>query len=58
MGAEAYRDKMDCLRSGLEGTVAPAEVDAGFEGLPDELDGGPPKKSRPNNESAALAGLG
>lgn len=48
---------MDCLRSGLEGTAAPTEVDD-EPGLPDELEGGPPKKSSPNSESAALPCLG
>ena len=42
---------MDCLRSGLEG---PDGVDAELAGLPDVVDGGPPKKSRPSNESAAF----
>lgn len=49
---------MDCLRSGLEGTADPDGVEAELDGLPDVADGGPPKKSRPSKESAALACLG
>ena len=55
-GAEAYNDKMDCLRSGLEGPVEPAGVDDTLGGLIPAVDG-PPKKSSPNSESAALEGL-
>ena len=58
MGAEAYNESIDCLRSGLEGTVGPDGVEAELDGLPDVVDGGPPKKSRPSKESAALACLG
>ena len=58
MGVEAYKERIDCLRSGLEGTAEPDGVDAELDGLPDIADGGPPKKSRPSNESAALACLG
>lgn len=51
-GAAAYKDKIDCFRSGLE--------DAGFEaaldGLPAFVDGGPPKKSNPSKDSPCLAG--
>ena len=49
---------MDCLRSGLEGTAEPDGVEAELDGLPEVADGGPPKKSRPSKESAALACLG
>jgi len=58
LGAEAYRERMDCFRSGLDCAVDPVGVDAELDGLPIEEDGGPPKKSRPNNESAALVCLG
>ena len=58
MGAEAYNERIDCLRSGLEGIAEPVGVEAELEGLPDVADGGPPKKSRPSNESAAFACLG
>ena len=58
MGAEAYKESIDCLRSGLDGTAEPDGVEAELEGLPDVADDGPPKKSRPSNESAALACLG
>ena len=47
---------MDCLRSGLEGPVEPAGVDDTLDGLTPEVDG-PPKKSSPSSESAALDGL-
>lgn len=49
---------MDCLRSGLEGTAGPEGVEAELDGLPDVADSGPPKKSRPSKESAALVCLG
>ena len=49
---------MDCLRSGLEGIAELDGVEAELDGLPDVADGGPPKKSRPSKESAALACLG
>ena len=55
-GAEAYNDKMDCLRSGLEEPVEPAGVDDTLGGLIPALDG-PPKKSSPSSESAALEGF-
>lgn len=45
------------MRSGLEGTPEPTGVDVELEGLPDGPEGGPPKKSRPNNESDAFEGL-
>ena len=57
MGTEAYNERIDCLRSGLEGTAVPDGVEAELDGLPDVADGGPPKKSRPSNESAAFACL-
>ena len=49
---------MDCFRSGLEGPVLPDGVEEELEGLPEVVDGGPPKKSRPSRESAAFVGLG
>ena len=58
MGADAYNERIDCLRSGLEGSDGPAGVEAELDGLPGVAIGGPPKKSRPSNESAALACLG
>ena len=58
MGAAAYKERIDCLRSGRDGTTGPDGVEAELDGLPDVADGGPPKKSRPSNESAALACLG
>jgi hypothetical protein len=53
-GAVAYRDKIDCLRSGLDIPVDPPVVGAA---LPERLAGVDwllPKKSNPNNESAGL----
>ena len=58
MGAEAYKERIDCLRSGLDGIAEPDGVEAELDGLADAADGGPPKKSRPSSESAALACLG
>lgn len=58
MGAEAYNERMDCLRSGLEGTAELDGVEAELDGLPEVADGGPPKKSRPSKESAAFTCLG
>lgn len=56
LGVEAYSDKMDCLRSGLDGA---AEAPAGpvLEGRAGgaEL---PPRKSRPNSESPAFVCFG
>lgn len=57
-GAEAYNERIDCLRSGLDGAVDPEGVDAELDGLPDAEAGGPPKKSRPSRESAALVCFG
>ena len=57
-GAEAYSDRIDCLRSGREGPVDVAGVDVELDGLPEGADGGPPKKSSPNNESAGFDCLG
>ena len=58
MGAAAYKERIDCLRSGLDGTAGPDGVEAELDGLPEVADGEPPKKSRPSNESAALTCLG
>jgi hypothetical protein len=56
LGAEAYSDRIDCLRSGLDGA---AEAPAGpvLEGRAGgaEL---PPKKSRPKSESPAFVCFG
>jgi hypothetical protein len=48
---EAYSDKIDCLRSGLEGAAAAAPVLDGRDGAADDE---PPRKSNPSNESPAL----
>lgn len=49
---------MDCFKSGLEGTAEPVGVDEELDDLADRPEGGPPKKSRPSNESAAFVCLG
>ena len=54
-GFEAYSDKMDCLRSGLDGAAAAGPVLDGRGGAADDP---PPKKSSPSNESPALCCLG
>lgn len=59
-GAEAYKERIDCFRSGLEGTALLPGVEA-LEGLAYEAEGGAPKKSSPRSESpcfCCLAGLG
>ena len=58
LGPEAYNDKIDCLRSGREGTADPVGVDAELDGLPVDEAGGAPKNSRPSNESAAFVCFG
>ena len=57
-GAEAYKESIDCFKSGLEGSVEPAGVDAVLEDLAEVAAGGPPKKSRPSSESEAFVGFG
>jgi hypothetical protein len=51
-GFEAYRDNIDCLRSGLDGAALAAgpvlDGRAGCDAGP------PPRKSKPNSESPAL----
>jgi len=54
-GFEAYSDKMDCLRSGLDGAAAVGPVLDGRVGAADDP---PPRKSSPSNESPALCCLG
>lgn len=52
-GADAYSDKIDCLRSGLEGVDETKGLDAALDGRPFEgweL----PKKSNPSKESPGL----
>ena len=58
LGAEAYSERIDCLRSGREGIAEPAGVDAELDGLPVGAADGPPKKSSPSRESEAFVGLG
>jgi len=55
VGFAAYSDKMDCLRSGLEGAAAAGPVLDGRGGAAEDP---PPRKSRPNNESPALCCFG
>ena len=57
-GAEAYKERIDCFKSGLEGIVEPEGVDTELAGLAEAAAGGPPKKSRPSKESEALVVFG
>lgn len=53
-GFDAYRDRMDCLRSGRDGAAAAGPVLEGRAGCAGVL----PRKSKPNNESPAFACFG
>lgn len=53
-GFDAYRDKIDCFKSGREGPL-PATVGL-LEGLAGGADVGPDRKSSPSNESAGCFG--
>ena len=57
-GLAAYRERIDCLRSGLEGPAGIFGVEDELDGLAGGIDCGPPKKSRPSNESAAFCCFG
>ncbi len=57
-GAEAYSERIDCLRSGRDGPLDVPGVDVALDGLPEGAEAGPPKKSSPNNESAGCDCLG
>ena len=57
-GAEAYKERIDCFKSGLDGTFEFAGLDDELDGRFTEAAGGPPKKSSPNSESDALTGFG
>lgn len=48
---DAYSDRIDCFKSGLEGAEAAGPVLDGRAGC---AEGPPPKKSSPSNESPAL----
>lgn len=50
-GAEEYNERIDCLRSGLEGAVVPPGVDVALDGLAADVEDGTPKKSNPRRES-------
>lgn len=56
-GAVAYKDKIDCFKSGRDGMFTPEGVDAALAGLPLGGAEGPPKKSSPRRESEAFVGL-
>ena len=58
MAGIEYKDRIELLRSFLDGPAVPAGVDAVLEGLADAAGVGPPKKSRPSKESAALVSPG
>ncbi len=49
---------MDCFRSGREGSVVPAGVDAELDGRPAVVGCGLPKKSIPSRDSEAFACFG
>lgn len=49
---------MDCLRSGREEAAEAPGVDVALGGLSDVAEGGPPKKSKPSNESPGFCCLG
>jgi len=53
LGAEAYKDRMDCLRSDRPGTPG-VPTDAALDGRAGGADCVPPKKSRPSNDSPGL----
>lgn len=55
-GFEAYSERMDCLRSGLEGAAEAAGPV--LDGLAGCDAGPPPKKSSPSSESPAFVCLG
>jgi hypothetical protein len=50
-GFEAYSDRIDCLRSGLDAAAAAGPV---LDGRAGGAEDDPPRKSNPNNESPAL----
>ncbi len=53
-GADAYSDRMDCLRSDFDGPLAvPPTAPRSFDGRAGAA-GGAPKKSRPRRDSAGL----
>lgn len=55
-GAEAYSDRIDCLRSGRDWlTDPPMALPEALEGLSVGPVRGAPKKSRPSNESPCFA---
>lgn len=56
-GAEEYNERIDCLRSGLEGAVVPPGVDVALDGLAEDVEDGTPKKSNPRRESPCFCGF-
>lgn len=57
-GADAYKERMDCLRSGRDVAAEVEREDEMPEGAPEEAGGAPPKKSSPSSESAGLGCAG
>lgn len=53
-GAVAYRDRIDCFKSGLEAPACEPGVGAALPGRLAGVDWVLPKKSNPNNESAGF----
>ena len=50
-GADEYRERIDCLRSGRDGAVEPTGLDEALEGRTGPEGGALPKKSSPSSES-------
>lgn len=53
-GAVAYKDKIDCFKSGLETPACVPEVGVALPGRLTGVDWELPKKSKPSNESAGF----
>lgn len=58
LGADAYNERMDCLRSGRDAAAEVEREDGRPEGPPEGADGAPPKKSSPSSESAGFGCAG
>ncbi len=57
-GADAYKERMDCLRSGRDAAAEAEREDERPEGPPEGAVGAPPKKSSPSSESAGFGCAG
>lgn len=54
IGAEEYRERIDCFRSGREGIVEPTGFEEALDGRTGPEGGPLPKKSSPSSESPCL----